>query len=167
MKKDPTKQELLDLVELLKWNAELGCYTRQAFENVVWPEVVEKAAWLIFFDVDNMKALNSAGSWDRTSNIIKESIVMRSTDHVAGQVLSGDEFVVIVAESPDRPKTKPRRLCERILQNFRARGASATFAYSRIVSKDYRVNLDRIKEFVNHAKERGDRGSITFVEGGS
>jgi GGDEF domain-containing protein len=163
MAKDRNKQQLEELVELLKWNAELGCYTRQAFEHLIWPEIKDEATWMIVFDVDGMKALNGSFGWAYTSGIIKRSIVMRSTDHVAGQLLSGDEFAVVVTESPDREPTNPWELCERIFNNFKANGASATFAYGRVTSDNFEENSERINAIVQAAKRENRRGTITQV----
>jgi len=160
MTKKLNKAQLEKLVELLKWNQELGCYTRQAFENVVWPEISSQAVWLVFFDVDGMKELNSRGSWDETSALIKRSIVMRSSDYVAGQVLSGDEFVVAISNNSKRDALDPRGLCQRILANFHKEGASATFAFGKITSTDLQENLKPLKDLVQAAKEENRRGSI-------
>lgn len=160
-----TKKQLQEQVDLLLWNNELGCYTRQAFENIIWPDIADQAVWGIFFDVDRMKSLNAKHGWDGASRIIKESIEMRSTDSKAGQVLSGDEFFVAVTENRKRAHTDPLKLCQRILAEFKARGASATFAYGRITSQEYQDNLKPLKEAVFAAKKRR-RGTINFVPQG-
>lgn len=155
-----TTQELIDL---LKWNKELGCYTRQGFQHVVWDKVAGSAVWLIFFDIDDMKGLNSRGSWDETSELIKRSISVRSTDYVIGQILSGDEFAVIVTERTGE-HADPLLLCQRIQNNFRENGASATFAYGLIKSTDLDENLKPLKKLVEHAKANNQRGTFTRHE---
>lgn len=156
-------ERLQELVLKLMWNEQLGCYTRQAFEEVIWNEIKDKALYIIFFDVDDMKGLNSRGSWLQTSAIIRESIQMRFSDHKAGQVLSGDEFVVVMTDNPSRSTCDPRGLCERIQFEFKARGASATYAYMRIISPDLQTNLTPVQNCVLENKTRNNKGTITEV----
>ena len=154
-----------ELIKLLQWNEQLGCYTRPGFEHIVWREVSDVATWLIFFDVDNMKALNSNGSWDKTSDLIKSCVHLRSTDFVCavGQVLSGDEFVVAITERTGE-FSDPLKLCERIQGNFKAHNASATFAYGRVKSSHLDANLKPLKGIVEAAKRQNRRGTITRLE---
>ena len=152
-----------DLIDLLKWNEQLGCYTRQGFEHLVWKKVADRAVWLIFFDIDDMKGLNNRGSWDETSALIKRSISVRSTDYVVGQILSGDEFAVVVTERTGQ-HADPLRLCQRIQNNFRENGTSATFAYGRIVSNELEINLKPLKQLVEHAKANNLRGTFNCIE---
>ena len=159
-----TKEELIAQMNLLMTNAQLGCYTRQAFETLIWPRVAKEAAYIIFFDVDDMKGLNNAGGWDNTSAIIKRSIVVRSTDYFAAQVLSGDEFVVVITDNPDRKYSDPEELCKRLLENFRQNGASATFAFRKVTSQNLEENLKPIKDLVKAAKDSNRRGTITLCE---
>lgn len=152
-------------LESLLWNDELGCYTRQAFENVIWPEICGRAEWAIFFDVDGMHDMNTLHGWDKTSAIIKQALVMRSSDHVAGQVMSGDEFFVVVSGNAGREdESDPARLCARILENLRKSGASATFAYMKVQPGSYQENLQPIKDLVEHKKRTGERSTISFID---
>lgn len=160
-----TQQELEELVEKLKWNDELGCYTRQAFNHLIWPEIADETEWLILFDVDKMKSLNDRGGWDKTSAIIKDSIQMRSSDFVCGQLLSGDEFIVALAKNKERTETHPDAFCKRILANFQSHDASATFAYIRVRSSDLSENLSPLNDAVKDAKDSERRGTITEVQG--
>ena len=66
-----SKEELQNLVKALAWNEGYGCYTRQGFELLVWAGIAEKAKWIIFFDVDDMHALNRKHSYEGMNAIIK------------------------------------------------------------------------------------------------
>lgn len=152
------------LVELMSRNEQLGCYTRQAFDHIVWPDIRERAAWVVFFDVDGMKQMNSTGGWMNTSAIVNQSISIRSSDYIFGQVLSGDEFVVVILDRPDRPPVDPMKFCERLLRKFRNNGASATFAFRKVDSVDLEENLKPIMRAVMEAKNDSRRGTITRVK---
>lgn len=156
--------QLKQLNAALSWNEQLGCWTRPAFEHMIWNSVSNRASWVIFFDVDHMKDLNTRAGWDNTSQIVRESISLRSDDYVIGQCLSGDEFIVVVTERPNTPLCDPRKLCERLQANLKQRGASATFAYGRVTSTDLETNMKPVKHLVWQAKNDERRGSINAVE---
>jgi len=117
MNRDLSKFELQVLVEKLSWNDGFGCYTRAGFEKLVWPMIADQARWIIYFDVDGMHSLNeSFGGYDRVDAMIKDVLhIVRSTDYVAGQWKSGDEFLVCMTENLARGPLDPEGLQERLI----------------------------------------------------
>src|SRR5690242_20388054 len=85
-----------ELIHKLAWNDGFGCHTRAGFEHMVWPEIASKARWIVYFDVNGMHALNETfGSYEPVDAMIKQVLTsIRSTDYVAGQWKSGDEFLI-------------------------------------------------------------------------
>jgi len=125
-----SKEGLVDLTGSLAWNDAFGCFTRAGFEKLVWPQIGEKAEWIIYFDINGMHALNELhGSYDPVDAMIKNVLaVTRATDFVAGQWKSGDEFLVCVTQADDRAPVEPQGMVNRPTrhgQSTRRRDAEA------------------------------------------
>lgn len=165
MTKKLNKKQLEELVNSLSWNEGFGCYTRAGFEKIIWPEIADKAKWIIFFDVDNMNRLNDAHGQDTVDAMIKKSLAMRDTDYVASQWKSGDEFVVCVTEDGSREVSNPISLCERLKEAFLENGIPATFGIAPVISRDLRENVQPAYKRVWTEKKANHRGRIHF-EGG-
>ena len=154
-----SNEQVIELAVKFAWNNELGCYTRPALE-FLWMINQSAVEWIIVFDIDKMKQMNSSGSWENTSRILKEALNLRSTDYVLGQLLSGDEFVVLVTKAEKRAPTCPITLCERIQTNLKQRGASATFSYGKPTSVNFSECVLPIQSLVEIAKKADQRGQI-------
>lgn len=164
---DRTSDKLAEQVEInerLRWNNDLGCYTRQGFEVSIWPDIAVKANWFIFYDIDDMKGLNEEHGWDGASAILKKvnSVGHRAGDYIIGQILSGDEFGAVIVERDD-VLTDPVAFCQRIQLLLSLDGVSATFAFSVITSPNLDDNLLPLKAAVMKAKAEDRRGSINAV----
>jgi len=160
-----TKIQLEELVKALAWNDGFGCWTRPGFEKYIWPEIADKAEWIIYLDIDNMNALNSEHGKPAVNAMIKKSLEMRATDFVAGQWQSGDEFIICITKHHNRGYSDPSGLCERLSEVFRANGVPATFAIVAVISKDLIKSVEPADELVRVSKNANRRGTINTVEG--
>lgn len=167
MKKDLTKQQLEELVHSLSWNESFGCYNRTGFETLAWPEIADQARWIIFFDVDDMHRINSEFGYEKVNTIIKDSLAIRSSDVMAGQWFSGDEFIIVITDAPGRRESNPIEFCSRLAETFRSYGTSATFAIAPVVSKNLCENVRPAQELCMLAKAGNRRGSINIVDAAS
>jgi len=156
---EKSQQELQALVRTLAWNDAFGCYTRAGFEKLVWPEIADRARWIIYFDLDNIHVLNEMyGSYDPVDAMVMLGLsVLRWTDYVAGQVKSGDEFLVCMVDESltiNDPRTAldPERLKERLSNSLKLAGLSATFAIVPVISADLMTNLTPAIDQVYAAK---------------
>jgi len=149
----------------LSWNDDYGCYTRQGFKKLVWPSIAEKAKWIIFFDIDGMRELNDLYKHAGVNARIKKSLTVRTSDYKAGQRYSGDEFMVVVTNDPERGETDPIRLTMRIKEALHENGLPATFAIAPVISDDLMENVEPAVQLVEDAKRNNERGIIMIVPG--
>src|SRR5689334_22324900 len=105
MNNDLRIQKLEEQLHRVSWNDRFGCYNRQGFEYVKWTEISAVTRFLIFLDIDHLHELNEQyESYAPVDAMIKQALsIVRSTDCVAGQLNSGDEFIIAITESPNRP----------------------------------------------------------------
>lgn len=139
------------LIRQMAWNEAFGCFTRFGFEKWVWPQIREQARWIVFFDLDNIHKLNEAhGSYEPVDEMIKLGLsVLRWTDFVAGQVKSGDEFMVCMLDpakhlmrGDQRETLDPHALVGRLKDSLKRAGLSASFAIVPVdPSSDLMTNL--------------------------
>jgi GGDEF domain-containing protein len=179
MTKKLNEQQLEDLVEALNaqvnslteknqsmaWDDAYGCYTRAGFEKVIWPEIVDRAKWIIYFDIDNMNALNAKHGKPAVNAMIKKSLTLRHSDYVAARYNSGDEGVICITENEARILVDPYQLCERLAISFDENGCPATFAIVPVISKELAQNVDPADEMVQASKNANRRGRILRSEG--
>jgi len=151
--------------QMLAWNDEYGCYTRQGFQKQVWPSIAAQSRWIIFFDIDEMGLLNDEHTHAGVNAIIKKSLSMRASDYITGQRYSGDEFFVCMVDDPERGETNPVELCMRVQSALRENGVSATFAIAPVVSDHLVENVEPAVKLVEIAKRENNRGSISIVPG--
>lgn len=155
---DLNKQQLQALVHRLAWNDGFGCHTRAGFEQMIWPEIVGRARWIVYFDVDGVHALNeSFGSYEPVNAMIRQVLSsVRSTDVVAGQLYSGDEFLVCLCDSDERAALDPQGLVDRLTAELAKHNLTAIFAIVPVTSQDLISNVkpaaDRVLEL---KKQRG------------
>lgn len=147
--------EQKELIHKLAWNKAYGCHTRPGFEHIIWPEIAHKARWFIYFDIDGMHALNDFyGSYDPVDAMIKQALsILRSTDYVAGQWKSGDEFLVCLMETEERPVVDPEGLLKRLVESFAAQGLGITATIVKVLSKDLKENVDPAVDKVYEMKK--------------
>ena len=147
-----------DLIHRLAWNDGFGCHTRKGFEHVVWPDMAARARWIVYFDIDGMHALNEKfGSYEPVDRMIRQVLAaVRSSDFVAGQWKSGDEFLICLTENQAHNPLDPEGLVRRLTEEFAKVGMSATFAIVPVKSTDLQENVqpavDRVYEL---KKSRG------------
>jgi GGDEF domain-containing protein len=159
-------EDLRKLVQVLAWNDGYGCYTRAGFEKMIWPTIADKAKWIIFFDVDNMHALNNQHGYEGVNEIIKKSLSLRGSDFMAGQWFSGDEFIVCITDDdPNRDVSNPTHFATRLASLFRDNGAPATFAIAPVTSDDLFRNVAPAHKLCQEAKNADKRGTISVVPG--
>lgn len=158
-------EQLKALVDTLAWNDSFGCYTRSGFEKMIWPQIKEKAQWIIFCDVDDMHGLNNLHGYDGVNELIKKSLTMRASDFIAGQWFSGDEFVLCITDDPNREDSNPVNFAIRLAGIFHANGVSATFAIAPVFSIDLYTNVKPVHDLVQDAKRHGKHGTISMVPG--
>jgi GGDEF domain-containing protein len=164
MNKKRTKAQLEKLVLDLGWNEGFGCYTRAGFEKIVWPQIVDEAEWIIFLDIDEMHVLNETHGYDAVNAMIKKSLALRASDYVAGQLGSGDEFLICLTRNKDRTPSHPVALCERLREVFVENGVPATFGIAPVTSKDLIENVRPAYELVRTEKAANRRGRISQVK---
>ena len=152
--------------ELLAWNDEYGCYTRQGFEMLKWPEIMSDAKWIIYFDIDDMRKLNEIHGHAGVNALIKKSLAVRESDFLAGQRYSGDEFIVVITDTdPERRESNPIELALRLAVALRENGVSATFGFAPVVSDNLTLNVEPAVHLVEVAKQENRRNSIGIVPG--
>lgn len=127
--KKQSKKELQALLEQSLWHDGFGCYTKQGFKLLVWPTVAPKARYIIFFDVDGVHEINQATKSYAAFDAMMHKVFsqLRSTDIVAGQVNSGDEFLICISEVEGRT-VDPEGLMSRIWELLAEQGLTATYA---------------------------------------
>jgi GGDEF domain-containing protein len=153
--------ELKSLARRLAWNSGFGCYTRLGFELLIWPAIREDARWIVFFDVDGVHALNEKfKGYEVVDAMIKNVFEsLRSTDIVAGQLKSGDEFLICITErnhhqeSGTRGELDPQGLVSRLIKELKRHGLTATFAVAEVTSPDLLKNIQPAVEEVYAAKK--------------
>ena len=151
-------EKLQNMVEALALNDGFGCYTRNGFELTVWPQMRDQAKWIIFFDIDGMHALDEKYGYDRVDAMIKPVLLdVRSTDYVAGQWLSGDEFIICITDRRSG-MCDPQGMVDRLVDGLKQNGISATFAIAPVVSRDLAENVAPAIEQVCAAKKQ--RGCV-------
>jgi len=167
-KKERSKEELDELVRVLAWNDGFGCYTRAGFEKMIWPEIAERARYIIYFDIDDVHALNEKfGSYDPVDAMVKQALgTVRITDYVAGQWKSGDEFLVCLTEEKQlafsdhgyatdlREEIDPLAMVNRLEDALKRQGLSATFAVVPVISRDLRVTMKPAVDMVYQGKKQ-------------
>ncbi len=164
---DLTQKQLLDLVHDLSWNEGFGCYNKRGFEKTIWPRISPIAKYIIFFDIDDMHALNEQHGYEGVNELIKNSFLLRESDFMAGQWFSGDEFIVVITDDvPYRLyDSNPIEFASRLAEIFKANGVPATFAVAPVISEDLYTNVAPAHHLVQEAKRTGRRGSINEVGG--
>jgi len=152
---DKTNEELQEMVRALAWNDAFGCYTRGGFEKIIWPEIAERARWIIYFDLDNIHYLNEINhGYEAVDAMVHRAFgSLRWTDYVASQFKSGDEFLVCLVESDQRSafsgqqssdqreKIDPNAVAERLIDALMREGLTATFAIVPVTSTNLLKNV--------------------------
>jgi GGDEF domain-containing protein len=167
--KDRSQEELNALVRALAWNDGFGCYTRAGFEKLIWPEIAEQARYIVYFDINDVHALNEKfGSYEPVNAMVRQALsIVRLTDYVAAQLHSGDEFLVCLIEVGSgewevgsgrnmRQEIDPRAMVERLEDALRRQGLSAMFAIVPVTSRDLQAVMKPAVELVcQQKKQRG------------
>ena len=150
-----------ELIHQLSWNDGFGCFNRKGFEKMKWPEIASTARHIIYFDIDGMHALNEAhGGYELVDSMIRQVLSsVRSSDYIAGQWKSGDEFLICLTENPDHGPLDPDGLVKRLTEEFAKMGMTATFAIVEVKSTDLLENVQPAVDRVYAAKKA--RGSMS------
>ena len=74
-----------ELIRAMAWNEAFGCFNRAGFESWIWPQIREKARWIVYFDLDNIHQLNETkGGYEPVDQMIKLGLsVLRSQGSMA------------------------------------------------------------------------------------
>jgi GGDEF domain-containing protein len=144
-----------ELIHRLSWSPEFGCFNRRGFEEMKWPEIAPTARWIVFFDVDGVHQLNEQSGtyavFDEKMRTVIQSL--RSTDVIAAQWRSGDEFLVCIRETPERPTQDPDGLIKRLTEELTKQGLTAVFDKQKVVSPFLRENVEPACDRVLAAKK--------------
>lgn len=156
------QEELLSLINELAYDNIYGCWTRAGLEHIVWPQIRERARWIIFADLDNLHELNETLGYEVVNERIQIAVkLLRHTDvPAAGRWFSGDELVWIICQADDRPPSNPHLAAKRILASFRAVNLSATFGIACVLSFDLAENVLPAANLVQQSKNKNKRGTI-------
>lgn len=143
------------LIYKLSWNESMGCHTKLGFEHMVWPTKKASARFIVYFDVDGVHALNEKhGTYDVFDAMIKQVFsTIRTTDIVAGQLNSGDEFLILICETPERPTSDPLGLVDRLTAELAKHGLTAIFAVVPVNSPVLKENIKPAADEVLAAKK--------------
>jgi GGDEF domain-containing protein len=160
-----TVEECQKLIRQLAWNESFGCFSRAGFEKWIWPQIQERARWIIYFDLNNLHELNAAHGYERVNQMINLGLsVLRWTDFVAGQVMSGDEFLVCMlependpSEESQRKRLDPQALMERLKDSLSRAGLTAVFSIVPVESSDLMTVLKPAIEHVFAIKQNRSR----------
>ena len=161
--KERTPEEKDALIRDLAWNDAFGCYTKNGFKKLIWPEIAEAARWILYFDVDGVHAINAAtNGYDALDAMTYQVLsILRLTDYVAGQLNSGDEFLVCLVEKESQPgelrqTLDPYTMMQRLTDELKKQGLTAIFSIVPVISLDLDVNLKpAIKQVFLAKKARG------------
>lgn len=156
------RDELGALAAGLAYDVNYGCYTRPGLELIVWPEIRERAQWIIFADLDKIHELNESIGDEEVNRRIREAFgKMRKSDVIsAGRWYSGDELVWILCRTDDRPAANPRQAARRLKAVFERFGLSATFGIARVLSYELAENVEPASKLVKRSKKNGSRGTV-------
>ena len=157
--KKRNEQELYNLVRALSWNDAFGCFTRPGMEKLAWPDIADRAEWIVYFDVDFMHKINEENhGYDFADSVIKNVLgQIRINDLAAGQWKSGDEFIIVMTRTEDRESIDSAGLIRRLTDAFTRWNMSATFAAVPVISKVLAVNVQpAIDEVYKIKNARGD-----------
>lgn len=142
-----TKAEAISLLKRMAMDDTYGCFSRQGLELVAWPEVAKQARWIIFADIDGMHDLNAKHGYAGVDKRIRKALKVRSTDLAAtGRWFSGDEIVWVISRGD------PKGMVERLKAAFAKQGLSATFAISKVTSKNLSVSVNKAAKQVQAMK---------------
>lgn len=161
MRMSPNMQRIAHLETLtsrLAWNNDFGCYNRNGFEHLKWPEIQASARWIVYLDIDGMKGLNDELGKHEVNARIRQALgALRSTDNVfAGQFYSGDEFAVVICEAEDGSVGDPKGLIERLAAEFQKVGIKATYGFDAVKGADFVENVQPVADLVDTYKtQRG------------
>lgn len=150
--------KLEELVHRLAWNDKFGCHNQKGFELFVWSKIAADTRFLIYFDIDHLHELNEQyDSYAPVDAMIKEALsIVRKTDHVCGQLNSGDEFIVALTETQERKaldRDAAEGLKNRLVESLASQGMSATFAIVEVQGWDLNENLESAIAKVKAAKK--------------
>lgn len=134
-------------VQYLSTNKAFNVQVRLALDLYLSENEVHGQAF-IYFDMDNMKGLNSTFGKQTVNDMIKSALQFRSTDTLIGQVYSGDEFVAIV------PHEDAYGFSRRLQNSLHNHGLSATI----LITDE--SNLDTGDQMVADIKDKGIKASI-------
>lgn len=142
-----TKAQALSLLQVMATDQTYGCFSRQGLELVAWPEIADRARFVIFADIDGMHDLNTKHGYAVVDKRIRNALEVRSTDLAAtGRWFSGDEIVWVISRGD------PNGMVDRLKATFAKQGLSATFAISKVTSKNLSVSVNKAARQVQALK---------------
>lgn len=143
----------------LRTNSAFGCLTRQGLELAL-EEADLTGHVCVYWDLDYMKQANEEDPEGKpgVNKRIRAALQVRSTDYVAGQVFSGDEFCAwpLAEEAVE--------MAERLLTSFRTQGLPGTFVIVHLQPNEAPLDLlVRAEDICAQQKRLGKRNTIFFV----
>lgn len=142
------------IIERLSVSSAFGCLTRPALDLLLEGMPLDGLA-VVFWDIDGLNLKNKQWGKPESSRRIKEAVAARSTDCVAGQVFSGDEFIAFPLVQDAIP------MAERIQAHLHSLEMSATF-YITLPhpGETPKELLERVDSGCAFWKDRGQRDAI-------
>lgn len=101
---------------------------------------------VLYFDIDNLKQLNTTHSITGANRMIREAFACIRQTEIVGRWFSGDEFVVICVGS------QSRRILARLEASFATQGISFTSAIGQCLSADLQASVAPLMREVERAK---------------
>ena len=162
---DLSKPQLISRLTSAIWNDGFGCFNRAGFEKVVWPTIVGRAQFIIYFDVDGVHDLNKLHKTYDVFNWMMRQVLatIRSSDYVAAQWNSGDEFLITICEQSNtaddrRQDLDPQTIIDRLTAEMAKQNLTAIFQFCAVTHQDLISNVKPMADKVLEIKEQTGRG---------
>lgn len=148
---DLSREELLALANTLSIDPSYGTLSRAAFELKPPTDGA-----LIFWDIDNMAALNADLGYEGVNGRIRAACaaIRNSLNTLVSRYFSGDEFLY-PCPAPDAPGAAAR-----IVELFAQQGISITVGIATIDADGWKPAVVRASDLVQAAKKAGRRGTV-------
>ena len=161
---DLSKPQLINRLTAAIWNDGFGCFNRSGFEKVIWPDIVGRAHSIIYFDVDGVHDLNKLHKTYDVFNWMMHQVLatIRSSDYVAAQWNSGDEFLIVLCDAPKtandrRQQLDPQSIVDRLTAELAKHGLTAIFQFCQVSHQDLISNVKPMADKVLEIKEQTGR----------
>lgn len=131
--------------------------TRAATE-IKWEKVNKENKAFVFFDIDNLHALNESLGYDEVNRRIDEGLSGFRRSELLGLVFSGDEFACVIN------RVEVWSAISRVRREMADLGITFTAAICPIVSDSFESHYQATKAVVTKLKSKGKRNTYTLAE---